>query len=102
MKKPEMEDNLGVYLDFDETKLNQVAVMDSTVVGSVWRGNGLQGRMLEKAEELLDKESFRYLMCTIHPENSYSLQNMQKHGYVVKKTAKCYGGLTRHILLKEI
>lgn len=102
VKKPEMEDNLGVYLDFDEEKLSQVAVMDSAVVGCAWRGNGLQGRMLEMAETLLDKKKFRYLMCTIHPDNVYSLHNMQNHGYVVKKTAKCYGGLTRHILLKEI
>lgn len=102
VKEPEPEDNLGVHLGFDEEKLKKVAVMDSAVVGSRWRGNGLQGRMLEKAEELLDKRRFTCLMCTIHPENRYSLHNMQKHGYEVKKTTECYGGLIRHILLKEL
>lgn len=102
VKKPELSENLGVYLDFDEEKLDRVAVMDSAVVGSDWRGNGLQGRMLEAAEEILDKERFSFLMCTIHPDNIYSLGNMQNHGYQVKKTTQCYGGLPRHILLKEI
>lgn len=102
VKAPEPEENLGKYLDFDEEKLEKVAVMDSTAVGRRWRGNGLQGRMLEKAESLLDKERFAYLMCTIHPENRFSLHNMERHGYEVKKTALCYGGLLRHILLKEI
>lgn len=101
VKEPEPDENLGAYLDFDREKLARVAVMDSAVVGSAWRGNGLQGKMLEKAEEFLDKEKFIYLMCTIHPDNKYSLHNMQKHGYEVKKTTECYGGLIRHILLKE-
>lgn len=101
VKEPEPEDNLGVYLEFGREELSKVAVMDSAVVGSAWRGNGLQGKMLEKAEELLDKERFCYLMCTIHPDNRYSLHNMQMHGYEIKKTVKCYGGLTRHILLKD-
>lgn len=101
VKEPEPDENLGTYLDFDKEKLARVAVMDSAVVGSAWRGNGLQGKMLEKAEEFIDKEKFIYLMCTIHPENKYSLHNMQKHGYEVKKTTECYGGLIRHILLKE-
>lgn len=101
VKKPELSDNLGNYLDFTKEQLKRVAVMDSAVVGSAWRGNGLQGRMLKKAEELLAGEC-TYLMCTIHPDNIYSLGNMQKHGYEVKKTVRCYGGLLRHILLKEI
>lgn len=102
VKEPRPDENLGVYLDFDSEKLKQVAVMDSAAVGTAYRGNGLQGRMLKEAEKTLDTQKFRYLMCTIHPENIYSLQNMQRHGYEVKKTVQCYGGLPRHILLKEL
>lgn len=102
VKEPELSENLGTYLDFDNEMLQRVAVMDSAVVGSAWRGNGLQGKMLVKAEELIDRKRFSYLMCTVHPENVYSLGNMQRYGYVVKKTTECYGGLIRHILLKEI
>lgn len=102
VKEPEPEENLGKYLDFDEEQLAGVAVMDSAAVGSRWRGNGLQGRMLETAEALLEKERFQYLMCTVHPENRFSLHNMQSHGYEIKRTTQCYGGLLRHVLLKTI
>lgn len=102
VKQPELSENLGLFFDFEEESLRKVAVMDSAVVGSAWRGNGLQGKMIEKAEEVLDREHFSFLMCTVHPDNIYSLRNMQRHGYEVKKRVKCYGGLTRYILLKEI
>lgn len=100
VKVPEPEDNLGIYLDFDEEKLSQVMIMDSAAVGKAFRGNRLQARMLEAAEKLIDRK-YRCLMCTVHPENIYSLHNMQSHGYQVMKTTECYGGLIRHILLKE-
>ena len=59
-------------------------------------------QMLEAAESLLDKEKYYYLMCTIHPDNEFSRNNMESHGYKVKKIALCYGGLPRCILLKNL
>ena len=103
IKYPEnREDNLGTYLDFDEEQLSHVAVMDSAVVCCAYRGNGLQGHMLEEAERLLDTDQYYYLMCTIHPDNQFSRHNMEIHGYEVKRTALCYGGLPRCILLKDL
>ena len=102
VKYPEDEENLGHYLEFNEEQLSHVAVMDSAAVGGRYRGNGLQGRMLEAAEKLLDKNRFYYLMCTIPPDNKFSRHNMESHGYEVKKTAFCYGGLPRCILLKSL
>ena len=102
VKYPEDEENLGTYLEFDQEQLSHVAVMDSAVVGSAYRGNGLQEQMLEKAERLLDTEKYYYLMCTIHPDNEFSRNNMESHGYQVKKIALCYGGLPRCILLKNL
>ena len=103
VKYPESrEDNLGTWLEFDEEQLSHVAVMDSAVVSAVYRGNGLQGQMLKAAERLLDTEKYYYLMCTIHPDNKFSRYNMESHGYEVKKTALCYGGLPRCILLKNL
>ena len=75
--------------------------MDSAVVGNAYRGNGLQGRMLDVAENFLNLEEYYYLMCTIHPDNQFSRHNMENHGYEVKKIALCYGGLPRCILLKN-
>ena len=102
VKYPEDEENLGHYLGFDEEQLSHVAVMDSAAVAGTYRGHGLQGKMLEAAEQLLDKKTFYYLMCTIHPDNQFSRHNMESHGYKVKKTALCYGGLPRCILLKVL
>lgn len=100
VKEPTQEENLGRYLDFSPQELEKVAVMDSAAVKSIYRGNGLQGKMLEEAEKLLDKQ-FIYLLCTIHPDNVYSLHNMQNHGYEIQKKVKCYGGLDRFILMKK-
>ena len=58
--------------------------------------------MLEEAERLLDTDQYYYLMCTIHPDNQFSRHNMEIHGYEVKRTALCYGGLPRCILLKDL
>lgn len=90
------------FVSDDEEQLSHVAVMDSAVVCCAYRGNGLQGHMLEEAERLLDTDQYYYLMCTIHPDNQFSRHNMEIHGYEVKRTALCYGGLPRCILLKDL
>lgn len=99
---PQDEENLGHYLGFDKEQLAHVALMDTAVVGSAYRGYGLQGKMLEKAESMIDQEMFYHLMCTIHPDNRFSRHNMESHGYEVKATVHCYGGLLRHVLLKNV
>lgn len=101
VKYPQSEENLGNALNYTEEQLAKVAIMDSAAVASEFRGNGLQGRMLEEAERHLDTVRYPYLMCTVHPDNRYSLSNMQKHGYEIQITTECYGGLKRHILLKN-
>ena len=94
-----LKETKHAYLDMEEEALGQVAVMDSAVVGSDYRGAGLQGRMLQAAEARIDKEKYYYLMCTIHPDNQFSRQNMESQGYEVKKITQCYGGLDRCILV---
>ena len=102
VKYPENEENLGTYLNYSKEKLAQVAIMDSAAVLRSYRGNRLQEKMLKAAEAQLDTKKYHYLMCTIHPENVYSLSNMERNGYIVKKKVQCYGGLTRYILEKEV
>lgn len=101
VKKPEPEENLGVYLNFSKEQCDRVWIMDTAAVAKKWRGHGLQTRMLLAAEEELKAFEPGYLMCTVHPKNRYSLNNMQKNGYKAMKKAYCYGGLERFILLKE-
>ena len=101
VKKPKEEDNLGKYVDFSRDQCGRVWIMDTAAVAAEWRGNQLQSRMLAAAEKELAAFSPEYLMCTVHPDNCYSLHNMQKNGYQVIKKALCYGGLERFILMKH-
>lgn len=101
-KKPEREDNLGIYLGFDEEKLSKVLVMDTTAVALRYRGHHLQSRLYQEVEKQIDRKKYRYLLCTIHPDNRFSLYNMQNNGFVIQKKVLCYGGLERYILMKEL
>lgn len=96
------ENNLGRELGFSDEQLLRSAHMDSAAVLPGYRGHKLQARLCLLAEEELKKRGFRHLLCTVHPDNRFSLENMQKNGYEIKKTMLKYGGLPRHILLKTL
>lgn len=93
-------DNLGYDLGLSQPELLQVAHMDTVVVHPFYRGHHLQQKFTLFLEPRLLSDGFHYFICTIHPDNIYSKNNMEKCGYrVMKKTFK-YGGLPRLILLK--
>lgn len=96
------EENLGWDLGFDEEALLKTAHMDTAVILPAYRGNGLQGQLMQKAEADLKQAGYRYLLCTIHPDNQYSMNNALKLGYKVAKSTVKYGGLPRNILLKTL
>lgn len=95
------EFNYGYDLDFSQEKLMQVVNMDSAAVHPDYRGQGLQRRLLETAEKELRGMGERFLLCTIHPENRFSLNNALKQGYDIQKTLSKYGSV-RHVLCKKI
>lgn len=96
------EENLGHLLNYSEEELQRTVHMDMAVVHPSWQGNGLQSRMLRKAEEVLADSPVprNRLLATVHPDNRYSLHNMQSNGYEIVKTAVLYGGLPRYVLQK--
>lgn len=96
------EENLGRDIGLPEMELENVAHMESIAILSEYRGNGLQHSMMKTAEEELRKQGYRYLMCTVHPKNRYSKNNMIKQGYEVVLTKEKYGGYLRDILLKKL
>lgn len=96
----EGEGNLGCDLHLPKDQLHLVAHMDTVIVLPEYRGHRLQQRLLAAAEAELTQCGCRYLMCTIHPENTYSLGNMKAAGYEVMLTKEKYGGKLRHVLLK--
>lgn len=96
------EENLGYDAGMEPEELLKVAHMDLSAVSPKFRGNGLQGLMARTAEEELARRGYTRLMCTIHPDNRFSYQTMERMGYrFVRQTCK-YGGLLRNIYLKKL
>ena len=97
-----VEENLGSYLDLEDSQLSLVAHMEIAMVRSAYRGYGLQKKLMEVAEEQLRSAGFHWLMGTAHPDNVYSVHNFQKLGYEFVTEALKYGGLRRYIFCKKI
>lgn len=93
--------NYGYDLDFTESDLLRVVQMDTAAVHPDYRGMGLQKRLMETAEREIRKESGRILLCTIHPDNIYSLNNVLKQGYSIEKKLPKYGSV-RLFLRKDL
>lgn len=105
---PDRKDNLGVYAGLSEKERQNVVYLDSAAVKKSYRGNKLQRKMLEAAEHELNRQQreqkckVQYRMCTVHPDNQYSLKNMQQNGYQLLARTELYGGLDRYILCKTV
>ncbi len=96
------EENLGRDICLSEEELPKVAHMDTAAVLPKYRGHHLQYLLMQAAEEDLRSQGFRYLMCTIHPENHASLNTALRQGYRIMTEKEKYGGYRRAILLKEL
>ena len=99
---PEEQDNLGRDCGMDPDSLSYVAHMDIAAVLPEFTGWGLQRKMMLYAEEEIRRKGYRHLMCTVHPDNRFSRNNVIKAGYRPVKTAYKYGGMLREIFLKNI
>lgn len=98
----EQEDNLGEYLNLTDSRMNQVAHLEIAVVAPEFQGNSLQYRLCCMAEERLKEQGYTYLMATVHPENIYSLRNMEKLGMARAAKVRKYGGKLRYVMWKKI
>ena len=94
-------DNYGYDLGLCEEELLRIIHMDTAAVHPDYRGFGLQGRLVQLAERELSGKGKRILLSTVHPDNEFSLNNMLKQGYAVRKRVEKYGS-ERLILQKEI
>ena len=95
------EYNYGYDLGFTQEELLRVVSIDTAAVRPEYRGIGLQGKLIQAAEDSLNGEDERILLCTIHPENSFSLNNALKQGYVIQRELPKYGS-TRYVLRKNL
>lgn len=96
------QENLGYDIGLSRKELSLVAHMDTAAVLPKYRGQKLQYRLMQMAEKELKAEGLRYLMCTVHPQNRYSRENVLRQGYEVVATKEKYGGYLRDILLKRL
>ncbi len=95
------EYNYGYDLGLDEADLPRVINMDSAAVRPDYRGQGLQKRLLEAAEHEIAQMGDRILLCTVHPDNRFSLDNVLKQGYAIQRKIEKYGSV-RFVLRKDI
>lgn len=96
------DENLGYDAGLGEEELPLVAHMDSAAVLPEYRGHRLQYRLMQAAEKDLREDGFKYLMCTVHPDNCYSRKNVIRQGYEPVMLKEKYGGFVREIFLKRI
>ena len=95
---PRLRDfNLGRETGLTDMELLRVTHMDTAAVHPDFRGLGLQRRLLQEAEGELQG---RILLCTIHPDNQYSLKNALNLGYQIQKKVARYSSI-RYILQKN-
>ncbi len=95
-------DNLGRDIGFDGQKLLLTAHMDIAVVHPEFRGNGIQKLLMTLAGIDAAALGYRYLMCTVHPENTASMRSALSLGYEVVAMKEKYGGYERAVLLKTV
>ena len=95
-------DNLGYDLNMEEEQLKLCAMMDTAAVLPGVRGHHLQYELMQHAEADLREMGYKYLLCTVHPENVFSRSNVMKQGYEKLLTKEKYGGFLRDIWMKQI
>lgn len=93
--------NYGRDLGLTEEELLRVVNFDSVAVRPEYRGMGLQRKLMACAEEALSRTGPHILLCTIHPDNVFSLQNAQKRGFTIAAKLPKYGSV-RLFLRKDI
>lgn len=93
--------NYGYELALSGDQLMKTVNVDCVAVHPDYQGLGLQRRLMRAAEEWLGQGRERILLCTIHPENRYSLQNALACGYRIEKQIPIYNSV-RYLLRKNI
>ncbi|GAA0084362.1 hypothetical protein UT300007_08010 [Clostridium sp. CTA-7] len=102
IKKGYEKGNYGYDLDLEGERLLDVGQVESTVVRSDYRGNGLQKILCGKVEDIARNEKVKLLTSTASPYNKYSVNTFKNLGYEIKRDKIKYGGLRRYVLVKEL
>lgn len=103
------EKNLGIDIKLPEEELTKVAHLEATVVHPDYRGNSLQSITLQQSIPFIRETGYSHVLCTVSPQNVYSLFNIIKNGLRIKALKKKYGtdkdgkdGMWRFILHRNL
>lgn len=64
-------------------------------------GNNLQYQMLRKLDGISKKHGYKYAVVTVHPDNIYSIRNLERDNFKLMNTKNFERGI-RRIYLKEL
>ncbi len=92
------EDLKKFKLDLDYKKMLDYGPM---MVNPKYVGNGLQYQMLLVMEKFARENGYKYGVSTIHPDNIYSINNLEKNNFIMIGSREFSRGL-RNIYYKEI
>lgn len=82
-------------------KVQEVIDYGPMFVNPNYIGNNLQYQMLRELDEISRKKGYRYAVVTVHPDNMYSIRNLEKDKFKLIDTKNFERG-TRNIYLKEL
>ena len=93
------EENLAMKLKSVDTSMMKSANFKLCIVRQQYRGNRLQVYLGELLEQYAFEQSIDILCATVSPENSHSMNNILKLGYIYDHTLTKYG-LIRNLYYK--
>lgn len=82
-------------------KVQEVIDYGPMFVNPNYIGNNLQYQMLRELDEISRKKGYRYAVVTVHPDNMYSIRNLEKDKFKLINTKNFERG-KRNIYLKEL
>ncbi len=82
-------------------KVQEVIDYGPMFVNPNYIGNNLQYQMLRELDEISRKKGYRYAVVTVHPDNMYSIRNLEKDKFKLINTKNFERG-TRNIYLRII
>ncbi len=80
---------------------NNVMLIDSVMIREDFRGYGLQRQVLDYLYDRAKELNVVGLVATIHPNNTYSLNNCLYSGYQIINKLTLHGG-DRYVVIKKI
>ena len=92
------EDLREYELDYKE---NEIVNYDAMFVSPHYTGNHLQLQMLKQLDKYSINRGYNYALCITHPDNIYSIDNIEKDGFVLKKTKRSDKGI-KNLYIKNL